>query len=97
MKRLSLDPRHHQAPTRDHASFPDHLPDAKETKLAPTNAGGENASLYFIGTATTVLYVQSRIPNHGFTESLLENGKDFVSSQIPTFYTQGTTSTLVLA
>jgi len=55
MKHLTLDPTHHQAPTRDHQHFPNQLPDAKETKLSPSNAGGENASLFFVGTATTVL------------------------------------------
>ncbi|QDS67516.1 hypothetical protein FKW77_001735 [Venturia effusa] len=42
-------------PTRDHAHFPDSLPPAKETKLHPTGAGNENASLFFVGTATTIL------------------------------------------
>ncbi|KAF2201836.1 Metallo-hydrolase/oxidoreductase [Delitschia confertaspora ATCC 74209] len=55
MKQLSLDPTHHQPPTRDHKDFPNSLPDAKEIKVAPTSAGGENASIFFIGTATTVL------------------------------------------
>lgn len=54
-KNLVLDPSHAEAPTRDHQSFPSSLPDAKETKVHPTNAGGENASLYFVGTATTIL------------------------------------------
>lgn len=52
---LVLDPSHAEAPTRDHQSYPSNLPDAKETKVHPTNAGGENASLYFVGTATTIL------------------------------------------
>lgn len=55
MKHITLDPTHHQPPTRDHEHFPNQLPDAKETKLHPSNAGGENASLFFIGNATTVL------------------------------------------
>jgi hypothetical protein len=54
-KNLVLDPSHAEAPTRDHQSYPSSLPEAKETKLHPTNAGGENASLYFVGTATTIL------------------------------------------
>lgn len=56
-KNLILDPSHAEAPTRDNQSFPSNLPDAKETKVHPTNAGGENASLFFVGTATTILYV----------------------------------------
>jgi hypothetical protein len=54
-KNLVLDPSHAEAPTRDHQSYPSSLPEAKETKVHPTNAGGENASLYFVGTATTIL------------------------------------------
>ncbi|KAI5271447.1 Metallo-hydrolase/oxidoreductase [Aureobasidium subglaciale] len=54
-KNLVLDPSHAEAPTRDHQHYPSSLPEAKETKLHPTNAGGENASLYFVGTATTIL------------------------------------------
>lgn len=52
---LTLDPAHPQPPTRDNATFPESIPKAKETKLHPTRAGDENASIYFIGTATTVL------------------------------------------
>jgi len=54
-KNLVLDPSHAEAPTRDHQNYPSSLPEAKETKVHPTNAGGENASLYFVGTATTIL------------------------------------------
>jgi len=54
-KNLVLDPSHAEAPTRDHQSYPSSLPEAKETKVHPTNAGEENASLYFVGTATTIL------------------------------------------
>ncbi|KEQ78148.1 Metallo-hydrolase/oxidoreductase [Aureobasidium namibiae CBS 147.97] len=54
-KNLVLDPSHAEAPTRDHQNYPSSLPEAKETRLHPTNAGGENASLYFVGTATTIL------------------------------------------
>lgn len=58
MKHLTIDPSNRQAPTRDHASadkLSDSLPNFKETKLHPSNAGGENASLFFVGTATTIL------------------------------------------
>ncbi|KAG9544513.1 Metallo-hydrolase/oxidoreductase, partial [Aureobasidium melanogenum] len=54
-KNLVLDPSHAEAPTRDHQNYPSSLPEAKETKVHPTNAGGENGSLYFVGTATTIL------------------------------------------
>ena len=58
MKHLTIDPSASIAPTRDLPSgkkLPESLPDAKETKLHPSNAGGENASLLFVGTATTIL------------------------------------------
>jgi len=58
MKSLTLDPFRFEAPTRDHPhgqSFPKSLPEAKETKVHPTNPGSENASIYFVGTATTIL------------------------------------------
>ena len=60
MKHLTLDPSHAQPPTRDlptEATVPDSLPDAKERKVHPKHAGGENARLLFVGTATTILYV----------------------------------------
>lgn len=55
---LTLDPSKAEAPTRDHPhgqSHAEHLPAAKETKLHPTNPGSENASIFFVGTATTIL------------------------------------------
>jgi len=55
MKHLTLNPAVSKPPTRDHESFPDSLPDAKEQKIHPTKAGHENASLFFVGTATTIL------------------------------------------
>lgn len=55
MKHLSINPSNAEPPTRDHPSPPDSLPSAKETKLHPTNAGSENASIFFVGTATTIL------------------------------------------
>lgn len=56
MKHLTLDPSKTVAPTKDHTDIPTELPEAKETKVHPTNAGdGDNASLFFIGTATTIL------------------------------------------
>ena len=61
-KHLTVDPSQAQPPTRDlpaDAHFPNLLADAKETKVHPSNAGGENASLLFVGTATTILYVST--------------------------------------
>jgi len=62
---LTLHPDNNKPPIRnsgtsDH-SHPEHLPLAKETKVKPTGAAtttsnaAENASLYFVGTATTIL------------------------------------------
>ncbi|KAJ9270419.1 hypothetical protein DTO212C5_3450 [Paecilomyces variotii] len=58
MQHLTIDPRSTKAPTRDLPSskiVPSELPDAKEIKAHPSKSGGENASLYFVGTATTIL------------------------------------------
>jgi hypothetical protein len=54
---LTLDPSHHLPPTRNHpeTAISTSMPDAKETKVHPTISGAENASLYFVGTATTIL------------------------------------------
>ncbi|KAL3419470.1 hypothetical protein PVAG01_09692 [Phlyctema vagabunda] len=57
MQRLTIDPSNKKAPTRDHQqdTHPTSLPAAKTTQLHPTKPGTENASLYFVGTATTIL------------------------------------------
>ncbi|KAK4539467.1 hypothetical protein LTR36_010903 [Oleoguttula mirabilis] len=54
---LTLDPSNPKPPTRDHASHPDSLPEAKKTNVHPkgSSTGDENASIYFVGTATTIL------------------------------------------
>lgn len=52
---LQLDSSKPLAPTRDNADFPASIPQAKATQTHPSKAGDENASIYFIGTATTVL------------------------------------------
>ncbi|KAI5361697.1 putative metallo-beta-lactamase, ribonuclease Z/Hydroxyacylglutathione hydrolase [Septoria linicola] len=52
---LQLDPSKTLAPTRDNAEFPASIPQAKATQTHPSKAGDENASIYFIGTATTLL------------------------------------------
>ena len=56
---ITLHPSNNKPPIRnataDH-SHPDDLPPAKETKVKPKGAtNAENASLYFVGTATTIL------------------------------------------
>jgi len=63
MKHLTINPFTAERPTRDHdraLPLASTLPDANSTKLHPTNAGGENASLFFVGTATTILYAASQ-------------------------------------
>lgn len=56
MQHLTLDPTFQQSATRDSAeNIPTSLPKAASTKVHPTKAGGENASLFFVGTATTIL------------------------------------------
>lgn len=57
---LTLDPTIHYPPTRPtpdgrQHSHPSTLSDAKQTKLHPSKAGAENASLMLIGNATAVL------------------------------------------
>ncbi|CAF9938527.1 hypothetical protein IMSHALPRED_000832 [Imshaugia aleurites] len=61
MKQFTIDPNDALPATRDlprGATVPESLPDAKETKIRPSaagGAGGENARLLFVGTATVVL------------------------------------------
>ncbi|KZF24749.1 Metallo-hydrolase/oxidoreductase [Xylona heveae TC161] len=58
MDHLILDPENVLPPTRDHPPSHPHrqsLPKANVTKLHPTVSGNENASIFFVGTATTVL------------------------------------------
>ena len=60
MQHLTLDPHTVHPPTRDLPAtkrLPTELPPAKQVKLHPHRAGGENAFLYFVGTATVVLLV----------------------------------------
>ena len=53
---ITLDPTKPLPPTRDDDTFPDSLPAAKETKASPQGSdGAENASIRFIGTATTII------------------------------------------
>ncbi|KAK3064364.1 hypothetical protein LTR53_018519, partial [Teratosphaeriaceae sp. CCFEE 6253] len=54
--RLTLDPSHVKPATRDHDHVADSLPPPKATNVHPKGSSGdENASIYFIGTATTIL------------------------------------------
>lgn len=57
IQHLTLDPSHPLPPTRTQpeTAISTSLPDAKETKIHPTISGAENASLGFVGTATTML------------------------------------------
>ncbi|MCJ1473267.1 hypothetical protein MMC13_001918 [Lambiella insularis] len=58
MKHITIDTTSTPSPLRDHPH--DHapaeaLPHPKEIKVHPTKSGGEDASIYFVGTATTIL------------------------------------------
>ncbi|RAL00774.1 MBL fold metallo-hydrolase [Aspergillus ibericus CBS 121593] len=56
---LTLDPTHPQPPTRHHhhtsSSIPTNLPPAKAIKTHPSTSAEENASVYFVGNATTII------------------------------------------
>ncbi|KAL8741778.1 MAG: hypothetical protein Q9184_008344, partial [Pyrenodesmia sp. 2 TL-2023] len=58
MKHLTIHPSENLPPTRDHPQAASSLPEAKQTKVHPAkgaaDGGEENASLLFVGTATTV-------------------------------------------
>jgi len=55
MKSLTIDPTSAKSPNRDEPRFSSSLPTPKEIKVHPTASGGENASIFFVGTATTIL------------------------------------------
>ena len=57
MKHIQISPDGSGPPTQLNTSVPASLPDAKETKVHPANAPDShtNASLFFVGTATTIL------------------------------------------
>ncbi|KAI8935914.1 hypothetical protein NX059_007422 [Plenodomus lindquistii] len=56
MKRIQITPNTSGPPTNLDTTVPASLPDAKETKIHPNNAPSDtNASLFFVGTATTIL------------------------------------------
>jgi hypothetical protein len=53
---LTLDRAKTLPPTRDGATGKESLPEAKKTNVHPKgSSGAENASIYFVGTATTIL------------------------------------------
>ncbi|KAK4897567.1 hypothetical protein LTR27_004711 [Elasticomyces elasticus] len=53
---LTLDPSHSKSATRDHPQPAASLPEPKHTNVHPKGSSNdENASIYFIGTATTIL------------------------------------------
>ncbi|KAL4922623.1 beta-lactamase-like protein [Aspergillus aurantiobrunneus] len=57
MQHITLDPNEVQPPTRDGAAtdLAERLPTAKASNSHPVKPGGENASIYFVGTATTII------------------------------------------
>lgn len=55
IKIVEIDPGLHKSPIRGQQSAPTALPKAQATKVHPKNSGNENASLFFVGTATTIL------------------------------------------
>jgi len=56
MQTIRIDAEDHLPATRDlTADTPKNLPTPKQVKLAPSQTGNENASLYFVGTATTII------------------------------------------
>ncbi|KAL3459794.1 beta-lactamase superfamily domain-containing protein [Aspergillus heterothallicus] len=57
MQHIPIDPSNLQPPTRDDtpADVPQALPAASATRRHPSKSGSENASLYFVGNATTIL------------------------------------------
>lgn len=75
LQRIIVDPDNAQAATRDGvaADVPKSLPTPKASNRHPSDPGGENGSVYFVGTATTIMY-----GHHTFSECadrFLENGK----------------------
>jgi hypothetical protein len=56
MKHISVNPNDPKPPTRDYLSQPETLPIPQDTKTHPTRSNGdENASLMFVGNATTII------------------------------------------
>lgn len=63
MQHLSIEPRDEEPPTRDlpSATPSSNLPSAKNIKVHPSSTGEENASIFFVGTATTIMFVSSLV------------------------------------
>jgi hypothetical protein len=77
MTSLTIDPQKELTPTRDFPpdkTLPEHLPLPKEVNIHPSKAAGENASLFFVGTATTILYAQT-------TAHFNMRGRQLINSQ----------------
>ncbi|OJJ57426.1 hypothetical protein ASPSYDRAFT_46571 [Aspergillus sydowii CBS 593.65] len=57
MKQIEIDPNHRQPPTRDGSAdqVPQTLPPVKNSKSHSSKPASENASIYFVGNATTVI------------------------------------------
>ncbi|KAL4928027.1 MBL fold metallo-hydrolase [Aspergillus undulatus] len=57
MQHITIDPHNVQPPTRDGAGsdVAESLPPAKTSNVHPSKPGGEDASIYFVGTATTII------------------------------------------
>lgn len=58
MNSITINPKDAQLPTRDQdieTKIPTSLPESTKTFRHPVKPGDENASLFFIGTATTIL------------------------------------------
>lgn len=61
MQRIFINPTFEQPPTHDlprAVALPDQLPPSKDTKHHPTDGGNENASVFFVGTATVIMFVK---------------------------------------
>lgn len=61
MQHIFINPTAEQPPTHDlprGATLPDQLSPCKDTKHHPTEGGNENASLYFVGNATVIMFVE---------------------------------------
>lgn len=60
MKTIQIDADDHCPATRDltaNTQTPKSLPTPTQVKLSPSQTGNKNTSLYFIGTATTIMSV----------------------------------------
>lgn len=63
MQTIRINADDHRPATRDltaDTQTPKNLPTPKQVKLAPSQTGNENASLYFVGTATTIMSVPAQ-------------------------------------